>query len=318
MKNTIKSLLEASKLAEIAGALTLMALFALPFLLFAGSDKIYVDDGASGTQNGSSNHPYKTISKALDEAGDGDEIHVRNGEYKENIHLREGRELYGQSKDGVVIKADDDDYEVVDLDHDTEINKVTIRGGKYGVRVGSNERASIVDCVIKDNDEDGVLLEESKTDDKYKVSITDSVIKDNGRDGIYSAKRRLILIDTEVVDNESDGVDIEASSRVWLEKNKLKNNDGSGLKLTLDGSEIWTDDNSFSENKREGVEVNAYGGTGRIDLHDSSIHDNDRWGIAKVQRGNFSSSIWSGLTIREDNRIYDNAIGTTSGIIVVK
>src|SRR4030042_3629279 len=134
MKNIIKSLWEGNKLAEIAGALTLMALFFLPFLLFAGSDKMYVDDSASGTQNGSSNHPYKTISKALDEAGDGDEIHVRNGEYKENIHLREGRELFGQSKDGVVIKADDDDYDVVDLDHDTEINKVTIRGGKYGVR----------------------------------------------------------------------------------------------------------------------------------------------------------------------------------------
>src|SRR4030042_4666297 len=157
MKNIIKSLLEANKLAETAGALTLMALFALPFLLFAGSDKIYVDDSASGTQNGSSSHPYKTITKALEEAGDGDEIHVRNGEYKENIHLREGRELYGQARDGVVIKADDDDYEVVDLEHDTEINKETIKGGKYGGRGGGDERASIVDCVIKDNDEDGVF-----------------------------------------------------------------------------------------------------------------------------------------------------------------
>ncbi len=295
-----------------------MALFTLPFLGLAGGDDIYVDSSASGTQNGSKSHPYKTITKALEHAGDGDDIHVANGEYKENIHLREGRELYGESRDKVIIKADDDDYEVVDLDHDTKIDKVTIKGGEYGVRVGGNERASIVDCVIKDNDEDGVLLEESKTDDKYKVSITDSVIKDNGRNGIYSAKRRLVLIDTEVVNNESDGVDIEAGSRVWLEKNHLKNNDGSGLKLTLDGSEIWTDDNSFSENEREGVEINAYGGTGRIDLHDSSIHNNDRWGIAKVQRGNFSSSIWSGLTVREDNRIYDNAFGTISGIIVVK
>lgn len=304
-------------MAEVAGALTLMALFALPFLLFAGSDKIYVDDGASGTQNGSSSHPYKTITEALEHAGDGDEIHIANGEYKENIHLRDGRELYGESKDGVIIKADDDDYEVVDLDHDTKIDKVTIKDGRYGVRVGSNERASIIDCTIKDNDEDGVLLEESKTDDKYKVSITDSIIKDNGRAGIYSAKRRLVLINNDIHDNESDGVDIEGGSSVWLEDNSIKNNDGSGLRLTLDGSSIWTDENSFSENEREGVEINAYGGTGRIDIHNSSIHDNGRWGVAQVQRGNFSSSIWNGLTIRTQ-RIYDNNFGNISGIVVVK
>ncbi|MCX6765841.1 MAG: right-handed parallel beta-helix repeat-containing protein, partial [Candidatus Moranbacteria bacterium] len=277
------------KLAEIAGGILLVGLFILPFLSMAGHKKIHVDDSASGTEDGTSSHPYKTITKALKHADSGDEIHVAKGEYKENIHLHDGIELYGASRDRVIIKADDDDYEVVDLDDDTKIDKVTIKGGRFGVRVGKDEKASITNCIIKDNKKDGFWLEESNTDDKYKVSISDSIIKDNGRAGIHSAKRRLILVDNEIIDNESDGADIEGGSRVWLENNKIKNNDGSGLKLTLDGSSIWTDDNSFSENKREGVEINSYGGAGRIDLHDSSIHGNDRWGIARVQRNHFNS-----------------------------
>ncbi|MCX6765858.1 MAG: hypothetical protein NT136_02780, partial [Candidatus Moranbacteria bacterium] len=76
--------------------------------------------------------------------------------------------------------------------------------------------------------------------------------------------------------------------------------------------------NSFSENKREGVEINSYGGAGRIDLHDSSIHGNDRWGIARVQRNHFNSSVWNGVTIRPDNRIYDNKFGTVSNIIIIR
>jgi hypothetical protein len=317
--NKFKNALFEGKIwPEMLAGVFLLAIFVAPIFALAGHKKIYVDDDASGEQNGSADHPYKTISEALEHSDEDDEIHVADGEYRENIHLRDDRELFGESKNGVVIKAKDDDYETVDMDDDTEINKVTIKGGEYGIRVGHNEKASIVECVIKDNEKDGIILEDSNTSDKYKVSITKSEIKDNGRSGVYSATRRLVLIENEIHDNDKDGVDIEAGSRVWLEENRLKDNDGTGLKLTLDGSEIWTDDNSFSENDREGVEINAYGGTGRIDLHDSSIHGNDRWGIARVQRGFFSTSIWNGLTIRTDNRLYENKFGNVSDIIRIK
>lgn len=306
------------KKAELAGGLLLLAIFVVPFLTMAGHKDIYVDDDASGKQDGSAGHPYKTINDALGISRSGDKIHVAKGEYKENIHLRDGRELYGESRDDVVIKADDNDYEVVNMDNDTVLDKVTVKGGRYGVRVGKNERASIVNCVIKDNDDHGVLLEESKTDDKYKVSITDSVIKDNGWKGIYSAKRRLVLIDNEIADNKNDGAEIEAGSRVWMEDNKFQDNGASGLKLTLDGAYIWAEDNSFSDNKREGIEVNSYGETGTIDIKNSKIHGNDRWGIARVQRNSFNSNAWSGLILHSGVAIYENGLGSISNIVFIK
>lgn len=309
---------KVSKKVEIISALVLLALFVVPFLMFAGSKDIYVDIDASGRQDGSKKHPYKTIAKALDKVDEDDKVHVAAGTYEENILIPEKVELYGEDRTKVIIKADDDDYETVDMDHGAKINGVTVRGGEYGIRVGKNARASIVNCIVKDNEQDGILVEKGDIDDKKKVSISDSLITENGRAGIYSAKRRLVLIYNEITHNDSDGVDIEAGSSVYINKNKIKDNDGSGLKLTLDGSYIWTDDNSFSENKREGVEIESYGGAGTINIRDDRIHDNDRYGIARVQRSSFESNPWGGLVLEKDNMFYENNKGKVSDIIHIR
>lgn len=295
----------------------LLAIFVMPFVILADGKKIYVDDNASGTQDGTSGHPYKTISVALKHADEDTEVHIAAGTYKENIEIPEGVEIFGENKDTVIIEAEDDDEPVIDTSDHNKINKVTVKKGKYGIEVGKDDKVSIIKCTIKDNDKDGVRIKEGKVDDKHKVSITDSEIRNNGWSGIYSEKRRIVLINNDIHDNDGDGIDLEAGTKAWIDQNKVKNNDGSGLKVTLDGSSIWTDDNSFSENEREGVEVNTYGGTGIVDIKDNHIHDDDRFGIARVQRGYFPANIWNGLVIHSDNIFYGNKYGNVSHIVIV-
>lgn len=310
--------LKSAKKAEIIGSLILLAVFILPVFLFAGGcKKIYVDDDASGKQDGSSKHPYKTIGAALKKADEDDEVHILPGYYRENIEIPKEVEVYGSDEDQVIIEAKDDDEPVVKMKHKTEINKVTVKKGKYGIEVGRNDRASIIECVIKDNDRDGIKIKEGEIQDKYKVSITESLIKDNGKSGIYSQKRRIILIDNEISDNNNDGVDLAAGSKAWIDGNRLKDNDGSGLKLVLDGSEIWTKNNTYYGNEREGAEINAYGGTGRIDFNKSKFYKNGRYGIARVQRGNFTLNVWQGVTIQADSLFWENGIGNVSEAIKI-
>ncbi len=301
---------------EIAGSLLLLAVFVAPVLSLAGSEtKIYVDDDASGTMDGSSSNPYDTIGKALSHADENTEVHIRKGTYKENIEIPKGVEVYGSDEDDVTIKADDDNDPVVKMNHKTKINKVTIRDGKYGITVGKDDRASIIKCIIKKNDKDGIIIRPADTNDKYIVNISESEIKDNGRAGIYSEKRKLSLIENSIIDNDSDGVDLEAGAEAWIKGNKIKNNNGSGLKLTLDKSEIWTKSNTYYGNDHEGLEVNAYGEAGRIDIRKSKFYKNDRYGIAKIQRGEFASSIWDGFTVQSDVIFWENKIGIISNII---
>jgi len=297
---------------KTAGIISLALIFIVPFLSFAGNTKdIYVNAKAGSKQDGSATYPYDTIKEALKKAEKSSkkvEIHVSNGVYKENIEIPSKTKIFGEDKDKTIIKADDNEP-AVKMNHKTEINKITVEGGSYGVVIDDEDRASIVKCVIKDNDKDGVKIKAASIEDKYAASISESEIYDNGRSGIYSEKRRLAIMDSFIHNNEGDGIDIAAGSSAWIAGNKVKENEKSGIKLTLDGSNIWTKNNTFYNNDREGLEVNAYGGAGRIDVNKSKFYKNDRYGIVKVNRGNLNASVWNGFTIQADTIYWENKLG---------
>lgn len=292
-----------------------------PALAFSSnSSKLYVDDDASGTQDGSSKHPYKTISKALDKADDDTKIHIANGRYKENIKIKEGVEIFGESKGGVVIEAKDDDDPVVTMKSGTRLDKVTVKGGSYGIKIDGGGKASVVECVIKDNEEGGIYIKESSVKKSRLVSLSKNEIKDNDGPGIFSEKRKLSLTENEIKDNDGDGIDIEKGSEAWIADNEIEKNDKSGMKLRVDGSEIWTKHNTIKNNKREGIEVSYKGQAGRIDIAKSKITGNGRYGVARVQRFVTSGpKLWDGyLTFDSRNRIENNASGGISPVIVIK
>lgn len=304
---------------EILASLALIAIFILPAVTFAGSKKIYVDDSASGSEDGSSDHPYNTITEGLKKAKKGYEVHVRSGSYKENITIKEDIKLYGAGRDKVTITADDDDVPVVFMEDETKIDGVKIRKGRNGIEIERDSEASIINCTIEDNDRDGVRIRKhAKVNDGEAVSIDDTIIRDNGKAGIYSEAHRVVITDSQIQSNDKDGIILSSSVSAWLSGNDIKNNGGSGLKLTLDGANIWTKSNSVAHNGREGVEVESYGGSGRIDLKKAKIHDNGRWGVARVKRANtYNSVITNGLTIQSDTEFWGNKFGNTSSIIPV-
>jgi hypothetical protein len=316
----MKNLIDASNKRkwEIAGSIVLLALFVGPFLTLASSRKdFYVDNKATGSEDGSAANPYHTISEALRHANDKTDVHVLKGVYEDNIEIPEGVKVFGSGADDVVIRAKSRKKAVVSMKDDTEINKVTIEKGKNGIWIKGNAKVSVINCVIQNNTSDGIKIEKGKVSNGNKVSITDSKIEDNGKNGILSGKRRLVLINNEILENDNDGIILDAGSSAWIEKNSIKDNDGSGMKLTLDGSDIWTKSNSIRNNDREGIEVNAYGQSGRIDINKSKIIGNNRFGVARVQRAQFSRSIWNGLTV-QSNTVFDtNKFGNVSSVVFV-
>lgn len=318
------------KLAEIGKAklmiiAALAVIFAaLPMLAFSShGHKIFVNAGASGTQDGSSSHPYKTITQAINAAHGDTEIHVANGTYRENITVRMNVYIFGANKNKTIIEAADSDDDTVIMKDGTKINKVTVRGGKNGVKVKDKSRASIIDCVIKGNHKDGINIESDGTKDDKRVSISDNTIKSNRRAGIFSGKRKLSITDNDIHDNDKDGVDIAKGSRVWMADNDIQDNGASGAKLRIDGSEIWTKNNDYKNNGREGMEVIFENiAAGRIDIAKSNFSNNKRYGIARVQDDPVSAntnSLWKKyLTLQNNNKFGNNDSGDISPVIVRK
>jgi len=286
----------------------------------ASSDYVYVDDDASGTEDGSSSNPFKEIQDAINEAEDEDkDVYIRRGTYEENLKLWKGVELHGQDKNKVKIKADDDDDPTIKMYDNTEIHNLTIEDGEYGVLVRGGAKAYINNCIIKDNEDDGIYAESAETRNDEILEVRNSFIAYNGWNGIYSERRKVSIKDNEIIDNDRDGVEFEKGSEGVFEGNRVKDNDGVGLRLTIDRSELYIKDNTFRDNDKSGLEVGAEGKPGLIDLNrKNKFYENDKYGIVRVVRAPFSAAQWHrDLRIDKGVRFWDNAFGPISHLIRV-
>ena len=299
--------------------LVILIIIILPvFVLASRKSQLYVDAKASGTQNGSASHPFDSISEAISHAKDKTEIHVAKGEYKENISLKDGIKLFGSDKEKTIIKAKKDKYAAVAMKNNSTINGFTIKGGKRGIWVENDAKASIVDCIIKDNEDDGIGIEGGNAQDSNQVSISETKIKNNGWDGIYSTgPRRISIMDSEISQNRKDGINLAGGTSAWIYGNSIRENGASGMKLISDQSNIWAKKNDIRLNNREGAEISSYGGAGRIDISKSKIVKNSRFGIARLQRAGDTN--WgANLTFSAQPELWENFFGGISNVIYIK
>ncbi|MGK2848902.1 MAG: right-handed parallel beta-helix repeat-containing protein [Minisyncoccota bacterium] len=292
-----------------------------PILVFGGSDVLYVDNDANGDEQGTKAHPYHSIEKALKHADDGTEVRVRKGTYKENITISKDIKVTGDSEDAdkVTIESDDNDKPSVTMKNGTELSHVTVKGGRHGIRVLEDSKVHIFDVHIKKSKRDGIHIESGSREKKDRALIDDVRISGSGQAGIFAEKRFIVLINSDIVTNAGDGIDLAGGTKAWIENNRFNENGGSGAKFVMDGSDIWTKSNSFRNNKREGVEVNAYGTPGNIGFKKASFVNNGRYGIARIARATAGFNTFDHLFYNESgvnsNRIEGNIIGTVSLIM---
>ncbi|KKP78268.1 MAG: hypothetical protein A2271_03990 [Candidatus Moranbacteria bacterium RIFOXYA12_FULL_35_19] len=295
------------------------SIITLPMFVFSSrKSELYVDIKAGDEQDGSSSHPYDSISEAIDHAKDKAEIHVAKGEYKENISLEDGIKLFGEDKEKTIINAEKEKQAAVSMKNNSTINGFTIKDGKRGIWVEKDAKVSIVDCIIKDNHDDGIGIEGGDTSSSDQVSISETQIKDNDWTGIYSTgPRRIFITESEISGNKKDGIDLARGTKGWIGENSIRENGGSGMKLVLDGSEIWTRRNDIRENKREGIETASFGIAGRIDIAKTKIVKNGLFGIARLQRAGHAD--WNKtFTVSDQSELWENRSGNISNVIYIK
>ncbi len=305
---------------EVFLSLAFGLLLAVPMIVFGGSKVIYVDKDASGSEDGTSANPYHSISKALKHADDGTKVRVKGGTYKENITIPKHVDVVSDSenRDKVTIKSDNDDKPTVTMKHDTALSHITVKGGRHGVRILEDSKAHLFDVEIKGSDRDGIHIDAAPREKKYRVLIDKAKISDNARAGIFAEKRFIVLINSDIVSNGSDGIDLALGTQAWFENDRFNDNRGSGAKLVLDNADIWSKKNSFRNNKREGVEINAYGAAGNIGFKKASFVSNGRYGIAQVARTAAATKTFGGIiygTGVNDNRFEGNVLGNISAIV---
>lgn len=305
---------------EVLAGLALAVLLVVPVFVFGGADEIFVDKDAKGEEKGTESKPFHTVSEALKKADSGTIVRVKNGTYKENITIPKGVDVVSDSakREKVIIESDNDDKPTVTMKNNTAIKHITIKGGRHGVKVLEDAKVHIFDAVIKDSDRDGIHIESGPRNKKHRILIDESTIKNNDRAGIFSEKRYIVLLDSEIENNGSDGIDFAAGVEAWLEDNRFGDNRGSGAKLVLDGSSIFGKKNGFRNNKREGLEVSAFGAAGTIEIKRSAFVGNNRYGMARVGRTPAGMRMFGNLSFGigiNSSRFDNNTLGSVSNIV---
>lgn len=300
---------------------SLFAIFlVVPIIALGNSKQIFVDKDAKGNENGTASHPYHSISRALKEAKSGTEVFIAKGTYKENITIPKNVELFGVKKDvgDVVIKADNDDKPTVEMKDDSEINHLTIEGGRHGVRVLEDAKVKIFHVTVKKSNRDGIHIDSASRDKNHRVLIDDVEVRDNDRTGIFAEKRDIVIINSDIRNNGSDGIDLAFGMKAYLAENRMNNNKGSGAKLILDDASIYGKKNSFRDNKREGIEVSAFGKTGTIELKRTSLVSNGRYGVARLGRTSSGMTQFGNLSFGigvNESRFEGNTLGNLSAVV---
>lgn len=290
------------------------------FSAVASDDFVFVKAGYSGKEDGSYSKPFNKIQEAIDEARDQDkDVFIRKGKYKENIEIWEDVEVHGSGMDKVEIIAEDDDEPVVTMNDDTYLKEVTVKEGEYGILVEDDAKVQIRKVRVFDNEKDGIKAEKGETSNEYLVEIYECLIGYNEWNGIYMEERKSSIKDNEIFENEKDGVELEDDSEAILENNRIKDNDGVGLRLTIDESEIYLKDNTFRDNDKSGLEIRAEGEEGIVKVYDESkFYKNDKYGIVRLQEAPFTADQWNrSFIVDSDTIFWDNEIAPYSHIIRV-
>lgn len=298
---------------------------AIVFLLLSSSNLgaksvIYADDKASGKMDGSKSHPYKKIQDAIDKAKkENKDVRILKGNYKENFKILSGVEVSGEGSEETVIEAKDNGFPVVRMKNDTALRKVTVRGGEDGISVGENYLAVISDCRIIKNRKNGIEAKASTPHNDQKLTVLNSYIAENGWMGIYATSKKVDIQGNLIYKNGKNGIALEGGCRGSIKKNKSKDNDGDGMWVILDDSQLYLDNNTFYDNDREGIEVRSNGRLGLVNITDTKFYKNNRWGVARLESRSFSDADWNkSLVFGKGNLFWENKTGNISHFYSVK
>ncbi len=267
------------------------------------SNICYVDESVENSGDGSDDKPYKKISKATEE--NCSEIKLSKGTYEENVNLKAGMKLRGNSKDSTIVKGK------VTMSDGSEISKVTVSIG--GIEVAQGADVDIKTVIIKGANI-GIL-----TTGGGKLTADDVVISGNRKGSYIQYGKDVKITNCKVYDNKEEGLDIRANVSGSINSNEIYDNGESGIEVILGKAELSIVNNSIKKNGSSGIAAQFYSDTdkkGDVNIKNNVITDNSNYGLdCKAPSGGDGrpKGYWADSMDLTSNKIMNNKKKDISG-----
>lgn len=229
-------------------------------ICLSATDVLHVDSRNAGSEDGSAQHPYRTIAGAVAVASDGAAIFIAAGTYAESLTFDASIELVGGFTGGsasdyaggtggdfedvdpqgnvTVIDAASGDTLTFNYAPQALVYGLTITGGGHGIRCEGGQ-LTVASCNLRDNDageeHGGAIFAISECD----LRLRDSTIENNkghrgGGVASYEGKvevRRCVVRNNEGRDDHGGGLYLAGVVELhdnWVEGNKVGQSLGYG------------------------------------------------------------------------------------------
>lgn len=300
----------------LVGEVILFLVLALP--AHAATYDIYVNaKNDSGVENGTENHPYRTIAEGIKAALQNKEsrrkIFVANGNYDGGIVLEKSVELYGENKEKTIIKGSGQAY-AVRMTHQAKIENFSLEKGKTGILVGKNSAVKIEKCQIKNFGKIGIEIENSKGSAKKAIVKNSQIFGGKGK-GVYvhPGKRTIELENNKIYDNGEEGIDLRSGVKGVIKNNKLYKNKENGIELVVGDARLRIFQNEIQNNRASGISLQFYKsapGLGNILVKKNKIDRNWEYGIrcGAPSGGNVPVGYWKNSAVLEATSFSGNRI----------
>jgi len=223
---------------------------------------------------------YSSIQSAIDDADQGDEIHVDSGTYNENVNVNKQLILKGVDTGGGMPVVDAGGSGVAII---ITADSITLEG------LNATNSSSISEAGIKVSSNNNIIINNTASNNYGGISL-------------YEASNNILISNN--VSNNTHGIRLSSSSNNILIGNNVSNNIGQGIILSQSSNNTINGNNAYSNN---------YIGISLYEASNNTLNGNI------VNRGNIEFSVNRGIYLESsvNNTLRgNNALNYAYGIFI--
>lgn len=303
-----------------------------PYVIFV-DQKILTDESKANQQSGSTTYPFSTIETALLTAQEKNitTIIISPGIYNEFLTLPNNIIVYG-SGDVTISQETAPLINTLTTGDNTKLINLSVSGGKNTILIPHNTSTTLLDTTVSNANNFGIKMEKKQQPPNDKESVTYEIfdksddeiaqmplvrfsnvtITKNDNQGMYLRDGRVEIINSKIIENGEEGIDLHPHMHVTISNTDASNNGESGLETEIYDNTVTIENSTFNHNVKNGIALITSMGIGDITLIKNTITDNQRFGIRCAVHKNRPKKprpFFQSVITREENTIENNAEG---------
>ncbi len=272
-------------------------------------------------QNGSVQHPFDRLAKAITFIEKHPEFHIISlgpGTYQGPITLPAKTSLIGAGENTVIEIPATSSKEgtVITTEENNLIAHLKITGGGYGLVIQKDAGKTVLfDITITKAHKWGLLNQADSQANIPQVFLLHSSIVDNKDQGLYLQEGVFYIDDTEIARNGEEGLDLHRGTKTTVKNSNIIANGEGGIEFDLKDGELLIENSIIEKNGSSGVNLQSSGKHFKVLLKNNLIKENHKFGVrcsihSGFKRGYFVKHI----TVENNNIIVQNPSGNISPI----